>query len=157
MIKISIPTLADFTHCAHNICEDEAEVYREMTGQEFYAEDVAAQLWCGGGQRWTFWETVGNFAAAVGGYSEVRPGVWASWFMATPEAWARGSQITERVAEIVQFVLDQPDVRRLETVTLASRAKARAWYERIGLHYESTACKASASGQDLVTYVALRL
>jgi hypothetical protein len=47
-------------------------------------------------------------------------------------------------------------VRRLETVTLATRTRARAWYERLGLHYESTASKASASGQDLVTYVAFR-
>lgn len=149
--------LVDIDFVAQNLADGEAELCQEIAGREFVPGAVAAALYLGGGRMWTFWETVGNFAAAVGGYTETRPGVWQSWFMSTPEAWARGNQITERVAEIVCGMLaDEVYVHRLETTTLATRTRARAWYERIGLHYESTACKASASGKDLVTYAALR-
>lgn len=157
MIEIRPISLGAIDFVARHICPDEAECYREMTGHDFDAGAVAALLYAAGGRAWTFYETVDRCPVAVGGYTCVRPGVWQSWFMGTPLAWQKGSKITERVAEVVQnmFVFG-PTVQRLETVTLATRTRARAWYEQIGLHYESTACKASASGQDLVTYAALR-
>lgn len=156
MIRTCGAGLNDFLHCAACIDPVEIQTYFEMTGRVWDANDVASQLWMAGGHCWAFRETVGNFPAAVGGYLPVRTGVWASWFMATPAAWARGNQITDRVAAVVRSMFENPEVRRLETVTLATRTRARDWYERIGLTYESTARAASATGQDLVTYVALR-
>jgi hypothetical protein len=123
-----------------------------MCGLPWDADGVAARAWLEGGHRYCFHETVGNFPAAVGGYVQVELGRFASWFMATPEAWARGNQITERVAEVVRDLLDNPDVIKLETTTLASREKARAWYTRIGLAYESTG--RLPSGTEFVTYSA---
>jgi RimJ/RimL family protein N-acetyltransferase len=143
---------------ARNIAPEELQVYYEMTGQVFEPDDIAARVWLSGGRNWVFWETVERVPLAVGGYHEMRPGAWSSWFMPTPLAWSRdyAQELTERVAQTLRNMLDSPDVRRLETVTLASRSRARKWYERIGLSYESTARRASASGQDLVTYVATR-
>lgn len=156
MIHTKPATLDALSYAARHICPEESATYREMIGQPFEPEAVAAAIWLGGGRAWQFWDAVEREPVACGGYALVRPGVWASWFMATPLAWKQGGDITARVAECVRSMFDDSAVLRLETTTLAMRTRARAWYERIGLHYESTACKASASGQDLVTYVALR-
>lgn len=156
MIHTQIASLRALEHVAHSICGDEVELYAEMTGREFVPDEIASTLHLSGGRAWQFWDMVEREPVACGGYTLVRPGTWASWFMSTPRAWKKGGNITECVAKCVQSMLDDPEVLRLETTTLATRTRAHAWYERIGLHYESTACKASASGQDLVTYVALR-
>jgi RimJ/RimL family protein N-acetyltransferase len=156
MMRVQVATLRDFEHCARNAVADDCELYYEMTGTPWRADDVAAQMWLSGGQRWTYWETVERTPVAVGGYLPLRRGVHGSWFMATPLAWAGGNGITECVARCVRSMFDDESVTRLETTTLATRTRARTWYERIGLHYESTTPKASASGHDLVTYVALR-
>jgi RimJ/RimL family protein N-acetyltransferase len=151
-------SLRIFERVAADITLDDRATYLAMTGATFEPDDAAARLWLDPRPRriWTFWETVGNFPAAVGGYVLERPGVWTSWFMSTPDAWKRGRQITEAVAACVRHMLEEEGAHRLETVTLATRTSAREWYERIGFSYESTARKASASGEDLVTYVAIR-
>lgn len=155
MIKLRPPTLGDFMMVARLLPPDECELYREMTGLNFVPDQVAAQLYLSGGRRWAFEDKYGN-AVALGGYDSAGNGVWRSWFMATGEAWhPHGKEVTTRVREIIAGMLADEHVQRLETTTLATRTRARAWYEQIGLHYESTACKASASGQDIVTYVAL--
>lgn len=156
MITTRSPTLHDFLSVAEQLPPEEAECYLEMTGLNFVPEQVAAQLFLAGGLRWAFVDKYGT-AVAVGGYTPSGNGTWASWFMATGEAWhPHGRDLTAAVREVIAGMFKDPYVTRLETVTLATRTRARAWYERIGLTYESTACKASASGQDLVTYVALR-
>jgi hypothetical protein len=151
-------SLRVFEQVAANITLDDRTAYLEQVGETFAPDDVAARLWLDPRPRriWTFWETVGNFPAAVGGYVLERPGTWASWFMSTPDAWKRGNQITAAAAGCVRYMLGEEKATRLETVTLATRTRAREWYERIGLSYESTARKASAGGTDLVTYVAVR-
>ncbi len=156
MIQTKACTLDALDYVARNLADGESVLYEEMTGFEFAPSGVAAALYLSGGRLWQFWDAVERIPVAVGGYTCVRRGVWQSVFMSTPDAWASGKGITKRVAECVQAMFEDPSIQRLETATLATRTSARAWYERIGLHYESTACKASASGQDLVTYVALR-
>lgn len=134
--------------------DEERAQYRELTGRELVAPDVAAQLYLNRGVCFSFIEPVSNHGAvAAGGFVNIRPGVWQTWFLHTPLAWAQGHRITNLVKDCYATLLN---ARRIETVTLATRTDARAWYERLGLTYESTACKASASGADLVTYVALR-
>jgi RimJ/RimL family protein N-acetyltransferase len=159
MIEVkSAPNLWSLSGIAAQLPEEEQLLYTEMTGQEFDPDVVAAQLYLAGGVAWTFLDAGTQRLLAVGGYRQQRPGAWASWFMAHPDAWTKqyGRDLTRAVAETLQSMLSSPGVRRLETVTLASREKARRWYESIGLSYESTARKASASGLDLVTYVATR-
>jgi RimJ/RimL family protein N-acetyltransferase len=150
------PMLLDYLIVASQLPQDEQELYWHMTGLNFDPDTVAAQLYAAGGRRWAFADGHAP-PVAVGGYTCAGPGVWRSWFMATPEAWKpHGKDVTARVRECIASMFKDESVQRLETVTLATRTRARAWYERIGLHYESTARAASASGQDLVTYVALR-
>lgn len=157
MITARTPTLDDFLRCARGLPPDDCDLYREMTGLNFAPDAVAAQMYLAGGQRWAFCNKYG-VAVAVGGYTPAGNGTWRSWFMATGEAWEpHGRGITEAVRKVVAGMFADPYVRRLETATLATRTNARAWYGHIGLTYESTACKSSASGQDIVTYVALKV
>lgn len=154
MIKLRAPTLVDFLYVAHRLPPDEAELYTEMSGLRFEADRVAAQLFLDACRCWAFVDKY-DAPVALGGYTSAGDGVWKSWFMATGEAWhPHGIEVTDRVREIIVGMLADESVQRLETATLATRTRARAWYERIGLSYDSTACKASASGQDIVTYVA---
>lgn len=149
--------LSDFAYCAKHICPEESQAYEQITGNTWLRDDVAARLWLARDVIWTFWETVGNFPVAVGGYGALDEGRtrFSSWFMSTPDAWRRGDQITKAVAACVQWMLQQPQAARLETVTLATREKARAWYGQIGLTYDP-ASNSRANGHELVTYVAVR-
>jgi hypothetical protein len=156
MTRGNRPALIELITIARDLPTADVDLYREMTGLNLNPETVAAQLFLSGGPAWGFYK--GGRALAAGGYTSRGNGTWVSWFMATGEAWMHpnGRELTELVRQTVAEMFRDPYVMRLETVTLASREKARAWYERIGLTYESTACKASASAQDLVTYVAVR-
>lgn len=156
MISLRATTLDDLIALARQTPPSECELYREMTGFNFVPDTVAAQLFLAGDRRWTFADKHDR-PVAVCGYSPVGNGTWRSWFLHIGEAWyPHGREVTARCCDIIAEMLADEYVQRLETTTLASRTRARAWYKRIGLRYESTACKASASGQDLVTYVALR-
>lgn len=161
MIAIAIgSSLTALEYTADRVIPEDRELYRELTGRPFEPAKVAAQLALMAlpGLVWTFYEMAPGpvTPVAVGGFTPVRPGVLQTWFMHNPGAWARGHEISELVAQCYFDAFKDQTVRRIETVTLASRTRARAWYEHLGLTCESTACKASASGADLVTYVALR-
>lgn len=153
-------TLTALEYVADRVIAEDCILYRELTGKPFEPSRVATQLALMAlpGLVWTFYEWSPGPATpvAVGGFTPVRPGVLQTWFMHNPGAWARGHDISELVAQCYFDAFKDQTVRRIETVTLASRTRARAWYEHLGLTCESTACKASASGADLVTYVALR-
>lgn len=156
MITTRKPELIDYLIVAQKVSPEEQEAYYELTGANFIPDNVAAQLWVEGGERWAFinrhHETI-----AVGGYTPCGFYAYQSWFMATPAAWEQhGRELTDAVRDVIAGMRAREGVRRLVTTTLASRTKVRAWYERLGLTYESTACKTSASGYDVVTYVAVK-
>lgn len=156
------PMLLDYLLVASMLPTEERELYTALTGEDYHHEFVAHGLF-GAGQggriaSWYFDIDGETPPIALGGYIRARPGVWQSFFMAREEAWAPGvgRELTELVAGCVQWMFQNTDAHRLETVTLVTRTRARAWYERIGLHYEATMCKYCANGEDAVLYVATK-
>jgi hypothetical protein len=135
--------------------EDEKVIFKAMTGDDFNAEDVLVALADLPGTHHIFW--AGETPIAVGGFIPQRKGVMRTWFIAPDASWAEhGRELTDTCRELVKRMLDDELAHRIETVTLADRAKARAWYERIGLVFESTQRKYGSGGEDAVMYVALR-
>ncbi len=136
---------------ADAISVEERELFKAFTGMDFSTEDFLVALADLPGEHFIFW--VGETPVAVGGFIPQRPGVERTWFMAPDKSWQdHGRELTDKCRELLEDKL----AHRIETVTLADRAKARAWYERIGLTYESTQPGYGCNGEDAVMYVIVR-
>lgn len=156
MITLREPTLLDVLGVCLALPEDERAAYKALTGQEYDPDAVAADLWAMPGLRWCMADECG-LPVVVCGYARMHPGTFRSWYCATSEAWERhGAEVTSLTREIICGVLAEPGVNRLETIALASRSRARRWYDRIGLTFESTLQGFGAEGEAAVMYVATR-
>lgn len=135
--------------------EDEKTLFKSMTGDDFDAENVLVALADLPGMHHLFW--IGDKPIAVGGFIPQRKGVYRTWFIAPDATWAdHAEELTESCKGLISGMLADGLAHRIETVTLADRAKARVWYERIGLTFESTQRKYGSGGEDAVMYVAVR-
>lgn len=136
---------------ADKLPQDERDLFKITTGFEFDSKDFLVALAEMPGDHKLIW--AGDKPIAVGGFIPQRPGVVRTWFMATEESWKDyGRELTDLCCELMEDQL----AHRIETVTLADRAEVRAWYERIGLTYESTLRGYGCNGEDAVMYVAVR-
>ncbi len=135
--------------------EAEKVIFKAMTGDDFDAENVLIALADLPGTHHLFWN--GETPVAVGGFIPQRKGVYRTWFIAPDESWKTcGQEITDKCRDLVQGMIEDGLAHRVETVTLADKVEARAWYERIGLTFESTQRGYGSGGEDAVMYVALR-
>lgn len=143
---------------ADELPTNERVLFKAVTGLEFDTEEfmgTLAEMAEGLEHQYTFW--AGEKPIAAGGFLPQRPGVFRTWFMAPEWAWKEhGRELTDVCRELIARLFRGKLAHRVETVTLADRAEARAWYERIGLAYESTLRGYGANGEDAVMYVALR-
>lgn len=134
--------------------EDEKTLFKSMTGDDFDAENVLVAMADLPGMHHLFW--VGDKPIAVGGFIPQRKGVFRTWFIAPDATWVEhGDALTESCKGLIYGMLTDGLAHRIETVTLADRVKAQAWYAQIGLTFESTQRKYGSSGEDAVMYVAL--
>lgn len=158
MSEIHLTDINEFEHVMtvlQQMPEDEKVLFKAMTGDDFDAENVLVAMADLPGTHHLFWAD--EKPVAVGGFIPQRKGVYRTWFIAPDSTWAdHGAELTDLCGSLVKGMLDDGLAHRIETVTLADRAKARAWYERIGLTFESTQRKYGSSGEDAVMYVALR-
>lgn len=156
MITLREPTLLDILGVCLALPADEREVYLAMTGEEFDPDKVAVDLWATPGPNWCMADEHGR-PVVVCGYARARPGVFRSWYLATAEAWEKhGVEVTQHTQDIIRSMLAQGGAHRLETLTLASKSRARRWYDRLGLQFESTLKGFGVGGEAAVLYVALR-
>lgn len=140
------------------VCEclplNERRLRTRLRGEKWDAEQLA--LACHGypGMKWVFVD--GSNPLAIGGFAPVTPGTFRTWFYAHDGCWMgeNGREITRVLHGVIQDALKL--AHRIETITLADQEKARAWYPRIGLTYESTLPGYGANGEAAVMYVALR-
>lgn len=134
----------------------EKEQMQALSGNAFDLDRTVQCAMNFPGPKWAIVDAADTATAvAVGGLMPVRPGVMHSWFMARPEAWVKGNNITELVASVVADAL-KSGVHRVETLCLASRERALRWYEKVGLTHEATLKNYGVKGEDCVLYVALR-
>jgi hypothetical protein len=157
-MKLHLTDINEFEHVLtilQQMPESEKTLFKAMTGDDFDPENMLVALADLPGTHHIVW--AGEKPVAVGGLIPQRPGVFRSWFIAPDATWKEfGRELTDLVREVVQTTMQDGLAHRIETVTLADRAEARAWYERIGLTFESTQRGFGAGGEDAVMYVALR-
>ncbi len=147
--------LAGALNVCHALPESEREVYEVLGGEKYNCDAAAAQAWGAPGLKWLF--MADREPIAIGGFTPMSPSTYRTWFYATERAWEQhGKGLTVEVARLIDWILDEEMVYRVETVTLASQTRARAWYEKIGLQQESTLRGFGAGGADAVMYVAVR-
>jgi hypothetical protein len=145
-------TLKDALLVCLSVSPQERAVYEALRGEAFDPEQVAAWAHSVPGPKFAL--DIPEAPVAIGGFIPLTPGTFRSWFYATGRAWEPGIGVTECCREIVQDALTL--AHRVETVTLAAQEKARAWYPRIGLTFESTLHGYGANGEAAVMYRALR-
>lgn len=148
-------TLEDTIAVARQLPEDEHALYRSMTGASFNPHFVAQECFLAPGLKQCMVDDAGEPVVACG-YAWQRRGVYRSWFLAAPRAWTEhGAVVTRLSCDLIWDTLAR-EAHRLETVTLASRRRARRWYSLLGLQHESTMPGWGADGQTYVMYVATR-
>lgn len=139
---------------ANELPESEKVLFKALTGGEFNAEEFLvglAEMLGDSPGHYLIWD--GETPVAAGGFLPQRRGVMRTWFIAPDESWRKhGKELEAICRDQIAAVL----AHRVETVTLADRAEARAFYERIGLTFESTLRGYGANGEDAVMYVAVR-
>lgn len=153
-LSLRHPTLLDTLIVCTSLAADEREQIRAFTGEGFNHEVLAAEAWGYRGPKLAIVNEK-NEALVVGGFIPQRDGVYRSWFFASTQAWERGQEVTQVTADLVRDFLVR-DAHRIETLCLASRARALRWYTRVGLHHEATFRKFGTRGEDAALYVAIR-
>lgn len=154
-MKLIELTRAACLQVAKLLPDEDRAVYKATTGHDFNPEHVAECCFETVGPKWCIADEYGDPLVACG-YIRQRPGVYQSWYMAVPRAWSEhGAAVTNITAELIRAMLDD-GAHRLETVTLASRRRARRWYDLIGLRHESTMQGFGVGGETFVMYVALK-
>lgn len=147
-------SLIDTLLVCRDLREDEWDQIVKVGGQK---SDDAVAGWARnvGGPKWAYTDDAGK-TLLVGGFIPHRAGVFASWFLATDYAWKNHArELTVEAIERKAFMF-AGGAHRIETVCLASRVQAHAWYEKVGSHYESTLKGYCVDGSDAMLFVETR-
>lgn len=160
-MKLRVTDINEFeaiVKIAEELPPGERKLFTALTGTAFDVQEfmmTLAEIVGDTPHQYTFW--AGDRAIAAGGFLPQRPGVFRTWFMAPQWAWdEHGRDLTEACQTAMDQMFNAKLAHRIETVTLVDRTEARAWYERIGLTFESTLRGYGANGEDAVMYVAVR-
>lgn len=136
----------------------ERALFTALTGAQFDTEEfLVSMAEFVGDSPYHYLIWAGDAPVAAGGFLPQRPGVFRTWFIAPDASWEHyGRELTDLCRDQIERMLQDKLAHRIETVTLADRTEARAWYERIGLTFESTLPGYGANCEDAVMYVAVR-
>lgn len=148
------PRLNDFLAVAHDLCPDEIEQYEAFTGTA-YDPDHAAIMHCLKRPAWVV--TFDEQPLVVGGFDEIRQGVWQDWMFSRPAAWSEDHwRHVTRVCKRHMDVMLQTVAHRLQCVSLASRTRAHRWYAAIGLQEGPRMPQYGAGRQDAIMFHRVR-
>lgn len=134
--------------------EDEWDQVVKMGGQR--STDAVA-VWANSvsGPKWAYTDDTQK-TLMVGGFIPQRTGVFMSWFLATDYAWKNHArELTLEAIERKEFMF-AAGAHRVETVCLASRSAAHAWYQKVGSIFESTMKSYCIDGSDAMLFVDTR-
>jgi hypothetical protein len=153
---IENPVLTDFLHVTWFLPEDEKQQVEAFSGTPYDPEKLAISLYTAPGPKWCLL-TSDNEPIVVGGYIPIGVGKFESFMLVTELGWIdHGRAVTRQAIRVIGRMFHDYGARRLQTLGLADRALARSWYEKIGLHYESTLASFGAKGEDAVMYVRIK-
>lgn len=152
-LRLATPLVDDFCYLARRMRADEVDQFLALTGMDEFNSDVCARAAVlSNGPNWALLGP-DDRPLFLGGFCPLRPGVYTAWAMGTPEAWTQHWHAITRVCRRAIRDLFASGAHRVEVLSLASRTEACAWYrDGLGMRFEGTHLRASAFGQDLVTY-----
>ncbi len=156
LILFQKPGVCDLLPICFNLSKDERNQYTALTGQRYDPEIVAANTALGSGPSW--FVTDGEKPLAAAGFTPIRPGVYDTWMLATPEVWAHHAKaLTKYVDDVMVMMLGAGGAHRLQCVALADRLQAHRWYVRcIGLAPEGTLQGYGCKGEDAIIFSRVR-
>jgi len=151
--EIRDTSLVDILVVCNDLPQDEIEQIEAFSGGYFDSQDMAVQIMSMGGLKWTCFDKETKEPLVVAGFTQIGATVWRSFMLASNKAWAEyGVEVTLHCRRAVRDLVRGKQHIRLETMCLASRYKAREWYPRIGLEYESTLPAYGVAGETAVLY-----
>lgn len=151
--EIRNTTLVDTLIVCNDLPQDEIDQIEAFSGGIFDPQDMAVQIMSMGGLKWTCYDKETKEPLVVAGFTQLGATLWRSFMLASQKAWAEyGVEVTLHCRRAVKELVQNKQHIRLETMCLASRDKARAWYPKIGLEYESTLPAYGATGETAVLY-----
>jgi hypothetical protein len=155
-MRLVNPTLMDLLALCYDAREDEKIQYEALIGRWHY-EDAALAFYQCGGRKFGLMNDE-KVVVCAGGWEEQIPGVWQSWMVGTEDFWKKyWRSITKHSRRIMEQMLEQDDVRRLQTSALASRTEACEWYMRgLKMKYEGTCERFGFNGEDMDVFVRLK-
>lgn len=155
LILFQKPGVCDLLPICFNLSKDERDQYTALTGQIYDPEIVAAGTALRPGPSW--FVTDGEKPLAAAGFTMIRPKVYDTWMLATPEVWMHHSKaLTKYVDDVMAMMLDTGGAHRLQCVALADRLIAHKWYGRIGLAPEGTLRNYGCQGEDAILFSRVR-
>lgn len=136
-VRVCVPRVDDFAHIARRMRPDERLQFAAFAGLAEYDPEVAARAYVlTAGLAYCLVDRDG-FPFAIGGFYELRPGVWETWGIGTPEGWDRHWFAITRECRRRMRALLANGAHRIQIIALASRTQAHAWYEDgLGMQFE---------------------
>jgi hypothetical protein len=159
MVKHKLEMPANACTCSLMVLEylckrmraDEVEQYEALTGKVFDPDAAAVELFRSGQIRYALHDGKGTPIIA-GGYDPLIPGVWQSWMVGTEDGWAKHWRDIHRATSwMIQQMMDN-GARRLQTMALAKRTAACAWYEKLGMRFAGIDAEFATTGEDVARF-----
>lgn len=158
-MNLVTPTVGDILYIAGRMREDEIAQYLALTGLTEYDPDVCTRtvLRVMGEVNFCLLDSDG-LPYCVGGFDEIRPKVWQTWMMGTPDGWDKHwREITKASRRLMDNLLASGRAHRVQCYALATRTQAQEWYKRgLKMDFEANVRKLFADGQDGVCYVKVK-
>ncbi|NII54402.1 hypothetical protein [Luteibacter sp. SG786] len=147
-------TLLHLLYLCERMREDERAQYMALSGaSEFSPETAAVGFFNTPGLKFT---VLGpdNYPAASGGAEQIGPGVWQTWMVGSPDGWTKTwRSLTKAASWLVNGLLEQDDVRRVQATCLCARSAAAKWFERsLGMQLEGIWRKYGRNGEDIAMF-----
>jgi hypothetical protein len=149
------PNLVDVALSAMNLIDDDRRQYEAFKGDAYDANDAAIQCWTAPGFKWAICDESG-LPLAVAGCELLRPSVYQTWFLSGNEIWETYAEDLTAIVRKVKNLMLSEDAKRIQTICLESRTKTRAWYEKVGMHFECVLPYYGVNGESAVMYAAYR-
>ncbi len=145
------PFLSDFLVCAHSLAPDERAQVDALTGVEFDPDHLAADNFLVPGPKWVI--KANGEPISVGGYVQLRNGVWQDYMLNTATAFAEhGFAITRICHRIMKAMFASGQAHRLQCIALATRTDVFRWYEALRMNKEGVLHGYAANGADCVMF-----
>lgn len=145
--------LCDIIEACAQMRREEIDQYLALTGAgEYDFERAAHGLYAVRGIRFLLVSAAGD-RLAVGGFEDIRPGVWRSWLIGTPLAWSAHWRSITEASRTVAGMLFEGGAHRIEDYMLADRADAGRWCQKgLGMRLDGILPNYAADGRDVAVY-----